>query len=338
MHRLALLALTVTAAAAPVTRTVTQRAWCPPGWTVVVSHRYGNVMATGEQGRDSLSVEARVRVDGSDRRAGEEFARDVGLSLASWAETLYVNVLYPDLPEPSSELSYDVDLSLSMPARARLDATSSFGDFAARGLAAGCRVEHSFGNVLLVGCRDSRVVNRHGDVEVNESDGGLLVNSSYGNVYLDGVQSNARVDNCYGNVEGTHLDGDVVLANVMGRVVARDSRGQLLLVNRYGEVEAWVEDSALANLDVQAELSRVRLNLARTMPYRLGGRVVQGAVQTGLPVVVREHGPERTISGQSGQGGPRIMLVGSWADFIIVPDSTGDSTAVPQTDRGDERR
>jgi hypothetical protein len=338
MFRYALLALPVIATAIPVARTVAQRAWCPPGWNVVVSHRYGNIVVTGEKGRDSLSVEARVRVDGSDRRAGEEFARDIGLSLASWAETLFVNVLYPELPEPSSELSYEVDLVMAVPSGARLEVTSSFGDVAARGLTGGCRVEHSFGNVLLASCRDSRVVNRHGDVEVSESYGGLLVNSSYGNVYLDGVQSRARVDNCYGNVEGTHLDGDVTLANVMGRVVTRDSRGQLVLVNRYGEVEAWVEDSALANLDVQAELSRVQLNLARAMPYRLGGRVVQGAVQTGLPVVVREHGPEQTISGQSGQGGPQIQLVGSWADFVIGPDSTEDSTAVRQTDRGEERR
>lgn len=329
--RASLLALLLAAAAGavPFERGVAGETWCPPGWTVVVGHRYGSVIADGEPGRDSLAVEARVRVEGSDRAAGRAFGRDIELSLASWAETVFVSVLYPELPEPSAELSWEVDLALALPAGARLEVANQFGDVTCRNLRAGCRVENSFGDVALAGCRDSRVTSRHGDVEIAANDGGLQVTNSYGNVYLDGVEALTRVDNCYGDVEGTGLAGDVTLANVMGRIVTRDSRGQVALVNRFGEVEAWVEDSGLAELDVRAELSRVRLNLARTMPFRLGGRVFEGLVRCGLPVEVRGHGREQVVSGSAGRGGPQIRLTGAWTDFDIGPDSTGDSLPAP---------
>jgi len=322
---LGLLIVVAVASALPLTKELYQRAWCPDGWTVRIAHRYGEVSVAGKPDVDSLEVEVKARVDGTDREVVRAFAQDVGLSVAPWAETVFVTVLYPELPEPTSELSYEVDVALSVPEATRFVADNSFGDVRVRGLLGGCRVSNGFGCIVLDGCRDCEATSRHGDVHVSDNTGALLVNNSYGDVYLDGVRADVQVDNCYGNVEGVDLEGDVVLASVMGRIVTRGGRGQLLLANRYGEVDAWIEDSALTDLDVVAELSRVQLNLARKIPFQLGGKTFEGLIRTGLPVELREEGPHRWVSGQAGRGGPKIQLTGSWADFTIGPDSALES-------------
>ncbi len=323
---------------APVVRTLRHEVPCRPGQVVSINHRYGSIDVAGHAG-ESLAVVAVARVDGADRQAVKLFAVGIDLSIASWAETAYVSILYPSLPEPSSKLSYEVDISIRLPRAVRLEVRNSFGDVEVTGLKAGCRVESRFGDVVLDGCSDCDVQSRYGDVYVACLTGLLTVNNSYGSVFLDRVSEQVRVTNYYGSVEGNDMDGDVHLVNVLGNIVARGGRGQLVLVNRYGDIDAWVEDSGLAELEVQAELGRVELNLARTTPFQLGGRTVEGLIRAGLPFQVRQEGPMRWVSGQAGSGGPRIQFTGAWADFFIGPDSVLESASggKPGTSAGDGR-
>jgi hypothetical protein len=308
------------AVALPVVRELHKAVPAGGGRVVSIMHRYGRVDVVGGE-NDSFRVDAVARVDGIDRRHVERFARDIELSLAAWSETVFVSVLYPDLPEPSAELSYEVDLGIAVPRSAALVAVNSFGDVKVAGLDGGCRVENKFGNVGLDACRDCDVKSRYGDVHATATTGRLKVNNSYGSVFLDEAGETVRVDNSYGNVEGTNLEGEVFMGNVFGNVVSRGGRGQLVIANRFGDVDAWVEDTGLTELDVQAQLGRVHLNVARLVPFRIGGRTIEGIIRTGLPVRVCEEGSKRWISGQSGKGGPSIQFTGAWADFIIGPDS-----------------
>jgi hypothetical protein len=306
----------------PATKVLRGNVSCPTGHTVRLMHRYGNVTVKSVAA-DSLRVEAAVRVDGSDRLEVEGFARDVDLSIAAWADTIFVAILYPGLPEPTSEFSYEVDIDLAMPATVRLDICNSFGDIEVTGIEGGSRLANRFGDIVLRSCRDCEVVSRHGDVQVAEISGSLLVDNGYGNVYLDGVTELVRVDNRYGNVSGRALDGDVVLGNVLGNIDARGGRGRLTLVNRIGAVDAWVDDTGLTDLQVMAELGRVQLNFVRMVPFQLNGRMMGGLIHSCLPVQVSRQGLQSWVAGRFGAGGTRIEVAGAWADFFVGTDSAG---------------
>ena len=133
-----LLAATV-AVALPSVRELHKAIPSGEGRVVSIMHRYGRVDVAGGE-TDSFRVDAIARVDGTDRRHVDHFVQDIELSLAAWSETVFVSVLNPALPEPSAELSYEVDLDLMVPRSAALVAVNSFGDVKVVGLDGGCDV------------------------------------------------------------------------------------------------------------------------------------------------------------------------------------------------------
>ena len=311
--------------AVTVTRDVHRAAPCGPDLSIRVMHRYGDLTLTATDG-ESLVLHGIVQATAEDRDVAELVADSmIDVLLGTRDETLLVVTRYPRDLEPGPDLSYEVELDLLVPERAFVRADNSFGDLVVEGLQGGCRLESRFGDVELEDTRDCEVSSRYGDVHVYENDGGLVVRSSYGDVFLDDVSDRVRVDNRYGNLEADGVDGVAYLGNRLGRVVARRSAGRLMVVNRFGDVEAWVDDSALTELDVLAELGQVQLNLARRMPWQLGGKTVQGLIRSALPLEVRECNETNEVTGGQGTGGPRIGLIGSWADFYI-------RTAEPEQD------
>lgn len=320
--------LAVLVGLSPVTveRRVHRAAPCPEGMTVRVIHRYGDVAVTG-QPTDSVTLVAVIRATAEDPEVAQLLADSmIDVLLGRRGETLFVTTRYPRDLEPGPDLSYDVRLGLAVPGTAFVLATSSFGDLSVCDLRGGCRLDSRFGNVDIEGARDCEVTSRYGDVHVARSDGELAVQSSYGDVVLDEVSDRVTVDNRYGNLESDGASGVVYLDNRLGRVTARRSSGRMMVVNRFGDVEAWVDDSGLAELDVMAELGRVEINLAQRIPWQLGGRTVRGLIESALPLEVRVHAEGREVTGGQGTGGPRIGLVGSWADFFIRSVKPGEAT------------
>ncbi|MFO7675840.1 MAG: hypothetical protein R6X12_05955 [bacterium] len=327
-----LLLLSVLAAsgpAAPTARTIEAREPCPAGSVVRLAHRYGNIVARPVPG-DTLQVAASARVDGRDSRQVGEFLAAIELSVARWADTVFVAVLYPELVEPSRDFSYEVDLRLGVPDGVRLDAAGSFGDIELHGITGGSSVSNRYGNASFRACRDVDVAVKHGDVRVEANTGRLGINCTYGNVFLDAVADRVDVDSRYGDVTGQQLAGDVTINNVLGSIETAGGQGRWRLVSRCGRVAARLDDSALARLDVVAQLARVRLLMPQVLPFRIEGRTESGEIGTAFPFQTRLAGDQHHLSGTRGRGGPRIAFTGAWSDFSIEPDSTGR----PATDEG----
>ncbi len=313
----AFLAALVALTPVTVARDRRQAVACPAGTPILVLHRYGDLTVEGD-GDDSLILFATVRATAEDEEVAALVADSmIDIVLGSRGETLLVATSYPRDLEPGPDLSYEVDIDMVVPARTFVAATNAFGDLVVNGVLGGCRLDSRFGNVELEETRDCEVTSRHGDVSVSQNDGQLVVRSSYGDVMLDEVSDRVNVEHRYGDLETDGVDGVVYLVNRLGRVVTRHSTGRLMVVNHYGDVEAWVEDSGLAELEVMTERGRVDINLAGQIPWQLGGRTVQGLIRSALPLDVRDCNEGVEVTGVRGTGGPRIGLIGSGADFFI---------------------
>lgn len=309
------------AMAITMTRQLETRIQSRSGQVVRLTHRYGDIRARSAAG-ESLDVRAIARVEGEDRQRVAGFIGDIELSLAEWADTIFVAVLYPELVEPSGRFSYEVDITLLIPPEVRFEAVNSFGDVEVHGVAGGSSVSNRYGDVEFLNCRDIEVAVAHGDVYIAGCSGGMSINCSYGDVYLDDVADWVEVDSRYGDVSGQQLDGDVTISNVLGRIAASGGRGRWCLVSRYGDVAARLDDSSLAKLDVIAELARVRLLLPHLLPFRVEGRTSEGEIGSSFPLRTDNRGGMKQVSGSHGRGGPHIVFTGAWADFFIEPDTT----------------
>jgi hypothetical protein len=194
-------------------------------------------------------------------------------------------------------------------------------------------VSNRYGDVRFRDCRDIDVTVKHGDVRVEESTGRLGINCTYGNVYLDGVTDRVDVDSRYGDVTGQQLAGEVNINNVLGSIDTDGGRGRWCLTSRCGQVAARFDDSALTNLDVIAELARVRLLLPQLLPFRIDGQTRPGDIGTPYPLQTSARGDQRRVSGVQGKGGPNIVFTGAWSDFYIGPDTVGGGRSAEDSGR-----
>ncbi len=307
-----------------VVRELHKEAVCGPGLSVKVLHRYGDLVIVGSA-LDRVVVDAIVRVTARDEQSATELADKVDVGVMVLGETLVVATVFPQGPVSRFEPSFEVDVKLIVPKTAGLVARNSFGDLVVTGIEGGCRLFNRFGDVELEQCRDCEVLSRYGDVQVSGSSGMLVVDNRFGDVFLDQVTDRVRVENRYGDVHGAELDGVIHLGNRLGKVSARRSTGSLTVVNLYGDISAWVDDSGLTDLNVVSELGQVELNFGPMIPFKLDGRTVQGFIRSSPPLQTDEQGCR--VFGVSGQGGPRVQLIGAWADFFIQAEPSDSNDA-----------
>lgn len=287
---------------------------------VIIEHRYGSLNVTGQETR-TANVEARVRVAAGDEQAAREFADGVEVRIRPRADSLAIVIFYPSSFEPDPTLSYEADLVIVLPAAAALAVRSVFGDVRMVGISGGSRVDTRYGNVEVERCSHLDIVGRHGGLLLEDVEGPVVVDHSYGDVVLRNTSGRVMIENRYGAVDAEGPNGDLQVVSRFGNVAARQNQGRLAIQNRYGRAVAWVDRSGLDMLRLASEMGRVELNLCPGLPFRLGGRVHAGQITSDLPLFVSEGDDGWSVSGRQGVGGPAIQLDGRWSDFVIQPDS-----------------
>ncbi len=326
---LCLLGLAGTVLAGPlvITRRIEKRVPLSGCGKTVVLHRYGNVVVTGAGDAHAL-VDALVRVTAGDRRLAEDFAEKVDVQAARQGDSFVIATVYPPNVPADPQLGYEVELSIRIPAGATALVRNSFGDVRIVGMDGSCRVVNRFGDVEVDQCDRCEVENSYGRVRLAETRGLTVVRNSYGDVDLRLAGGPVQVTNRYGTVHTEQSAGDVAIDNQFGNVFARPDRGALSITNRYGDINARVDDAELAALSIMSRLGRVDLNLNDAVPFRIDATARQGRIMSGLPFEVRRVGTGQEVSARQGAGGPRIDIQGVWSDFVIrgdVSESMPDS-------------
>lgn len=325
---LALLGLTGVALAGPlvVTRRIEKLVPLAGFGKAAVIHRYGNVTVTGTDDAQAL-VDALVRVTAGDRRLAEDFADKVDIQAAGQGDSFVIATVYPTDAPADSQLGYEVDMSIRIPAGTSALVRNSFGDVRIAGMDGNCRVINRFGDVEIDRCDRCEVENSYGRVRLAGTRSLAVVSNSYGDVDLRLASGPVQVTNRYGTVHTQQSAGNVTIDNQFGNVFARPDGGALSITNRYGDVNAWVNDAELAALSIMSRLGRVDLSLGDQVPFRIDATTSRGRITSGLPFEIRGVGTGQEVSARHGQGGPQIQLQGVWSDFVIhavsqpVPDA-----------------
>jgi hypothetical protein len=288
---------------------------------VALNHRYGDVHAVGRPENSPLVVDAVVRVSAGTVEAAQAFADGVDFDVQTSRGAAVITTRYPRPAQPDPRLSYEVDIDLSLPGSSRLEVDNSFGDLRVANLTGRCELANRFGQVELERCGPCAVTGRYGDVMMSGTEGPLLVDNAFGNVVLEEIANQVQVVNQYGTVDADRVHGPARITNLLGNVRARRGEGRLIIQNYLGDVAATVEDPDLDDLQILSRLGQVELNLARGIPYRLGGHTLHGRITPLPPFVVQDLGTAESVSATAGAGGPVIRIEGVFSDFIIRGDS-----------------
>jgi hypothetical protein len=316
----ALLAVAAFADGRKFEQEIHKRIECPAGQKLVVIHRYGNLVVNGTEGSRAIA-DAVVRVSAASAELARTFLRGVDIETSSATGAMVMSAYYPGAGENDPDLCYEMDIDLSAPQTTPLEARAAFVDVRISGMQAGVTVANRYGRVEVEHCTRADIFNRYGDVQLVEVQGPVTVNNAYGDVVLRRTTGSVVVENRYGAVDADGPNGDVRIANRFGTVCTRHTRGQMKVANRYGRVSAWVEAPEPLMLNLVSQMGRLELNLARGVPFRLGGRTHEGRIRTMFPFLVNGEGPAQTVSGRVGIGGPAIGLEGIWSDIVITHDT-----------------
>jgi hypothetical protein len=322
------LANVVLAAPLVVTRRIEKRFPLSGYSRAAVIHRYGNVTVVGTGDAQAL-VDALVRVTARDRKLAENFASKVGIQAAGQGDSFVIATVYPSHVPADSQLGYEVEMSIRMPAGMAASVRNSFGDVRIAGMNGDCRVVNRFGEVEVDRCDRCEVKNSYGRVRLAQTRGLAVVRNSYGDVDLRLAEGPVQVTNRYGTVHTEQSTSDVSIDNLFGNVFASSDRGALSIANRYGDVNAWVDDADLAALSIMSRLGRVDLSLGEQVPFRIDAVAQRGRIVSGLPFQVRSAGNIQQVLAEQGAGGPQIDIQGIWSDFLIhgpvvMPDTPGE--------------
>lgn len=297
-----------------------------------VVHRYGNVTITGAHDEHAL-IDALVRVTAGERKLAEDLAQKIGIQTVEQGDSLVIATVYPTDAPNDSQLGYEVDISIQLPAGSSALVRNSFGDVRIVGMDGNCRVSNRFGDVDIDGCDHCEVDNSYGRVRLAGTQGLAVVRNSYGDVDLRLAAGPVQVTNRYGTVHTERSASDVSIDNQFGNVFARPDRGALSISNRYGDVNAWVDDADLAALSIMSQLGRVDLSLRNQVPFHLDAAARQGRITSALPFEVRGVGAGQEITAQQGWGGPLIDVQGIWSDFAIHGDESVPGPDTPPAGR-----
>ncbi len=315
-----------------VTRRIEKQIPLVAGQGVVVVHRYGSVFVFSS-GDAHAVADALVRVTAASRQLAEEFARRVDVGVETRGDTAAVATLYPAVEPVDSQLGFEVELDIRVPANVGVAVRSLFTDVRVAGMTGDCRVSNRFGDVEIDRCARCNIDNSYGVVRLVQTRGPVTVRNAYGDVDVREAAGPVQVANRYGTVRTGQSDGEVQIDNRFGNVIAHPDRGRLSIANRYGDINAWVASNELTALNIMSRLGRVDLSLTGGVPFQLDANAFQGQIRSGFPFIVREVGAAQTVSARQGTGGPRIGLDGVWSSFVIHQDAAESQPAASEETR-----
>ena len=241
-------------------RTFDKTAALASGQGVRVEHRMGNVNLRTHAGRDVV-VHASIRVSASNEAEAKRVAEQIRIEVAPAGSALVIRTAYPKEERDGffgfHNLSYSVNLEITMPETAPLELRNSFGSVSIEDLKANSdvtnangkltfrngrgtqRLENQFGAVEVTGnVGDVEIRNGNGSVDVSEVTGMVNVKNRFANVTVANPGRGGTIVNGNGSVEVTGAGGDVRITNSFGKVTVSGVKGNLVVGNANGEVEA----------------------------------------------------------------------------------------------------
>ena len=179
---------------------------------------------------DTVRVVTARRVEASTDDAAEAVLAQIKVTMERQGDLLVLRVREPERHNGRVNVqagpwrirrSVEIELTVAVPARARLECETARGDFDATGLA-----------------QDVAFVSTSGDVELHQGSGRVTVQTTSGDVTLRDLAGPASVRVTSGDVDAVDLTGGLALRATSGDVSASRVRGGARIETSTGDVAA----------------------------------------------------------------------------------------------------
>ncbi|WP_327113026.1 DUF4097 domain-containing protein [Nocardia sp. NBC_01730] len=205
-------------------------------------------------------------------------------------------------PFDFSAKSWSVDLTVELPEGSQVHADAAIGDFQSTGRLGECRFKSatgharlgrtgplrlntSAGNVSVEGVAgDAEVTTGTGRIRIGEIEGSATIKNSNGDTDIGTIGGEARVRSANGDIALGRVGGGVNTKTANGAIrVGEVARGSVVLETATGDLEIGIGAGASAWLDVKTNFGQVRNALDETAkPPEKTGEKVEVRAHTGF--------------------------------------------------------
>ncbi len=304
-----------------VTRTFDKTIPWHSGERLYIEHSLGDVVVQ-THADPNVVIHADIRVSASNAEQAKDFSNRVEISLEPAASELSIRTHYPANGNFHflHNVSYSVQLQLTIPEAAPLQVRNSFGKVSVTGIRASSQIltshgdlefkdgrgaqqlEDSFANIRLAGnAGDVTVEDTNGSVEADDVTGAVSIRDRFANVTVARVSKGVTLINSNGNVEVSNSGGIGDVKNSFGNVTVRSFHGDLTVNNTNGRVQG---SDITGSAELNTSFGRVQFsNIGRQLSIRAGNSSIEGQ-RVGGPVTVQNS--FGAISVSDVQGGVTI--------------------------------
>lgn len=298
---------------------------------------------------DTVRVLAVKRIQSGTARSAEALLRQVKVTMERQGDQLVLRVREPERVRARVSVdagpwrirrSTEIELTVAVPARARIEGETARGDFDAVGLTQAVSIVTTAGDVELsqiagpsrVQCTSGDVTLRDlgqaaivrvtaGDVDASGVVGGLTVRATSGDVVANNIRGATRIETSTGDVDTHTLAGPVLISTSAGEIVLQDAAADsLVLETASGDIEAGLV-SGPHYVQIRSSSGTVSLDL----PVGTGGlldlQTGSGSIQVKSAVQVETMNRNR-LTGRLGGAGTVAVRTSS-GDITLAATSGG---------------
>ncbi len=223
--------------------------------------RVGEIRISGDAGATSVTAEVHKRGRGTSPREADKALGEIEVSLGARSGDSAVIEARSQHPYSKWTRDYEVDWTVTVPARFSVAVRSTIGDGTLTGMDGDVTIDSSVGDVGVSHAHGAvRIESQVGDVRVSEVDGAVRVISGVGDVHAQSVRGPAEVRT------GT---GDAHVRGVAGGIEVRTGTG---------DVRVEVAKVGTENISARSGTGSIHVTLPRDVRGRLSAQTNTGGV------------------------------------------------------------
>ncbi len=296
---------------------------------------------------DTVRVITARRIEASTAQAAEAILAEIKVTMERRGEMLVLRVREPDRRRVRVNVeagpwrirkSVEVELTIAVPARARVECETARGDFDAVGLGQTVSFVTNTGDVDLhqltgaasVQTTSGDVTLRElggpvtvrvtaGDVDGNDLKGGLILRATSGDVTMARIRGGARIETSTGDVEAEEIVGSVFVSTSAGDVVLSADADSAAIETASGDVDARLS-GVPRFVQVRTSAGQVDLSIPPNTGGALDVETSRGSISVRTDIAVDVMNRNR-ITGRLGGSG--TVAVRTSSGDIMLASSEG---------------
>lgn len=312
---------------------------------LVIESLSGNIIITGEEGREVIELKIVKVVRAEDEDAARKIAESMGVVVTRPEETIKIETHYPKKGKVKKSIfsiwfergqSMSISMTLTVPAGLMIETASASGDVEVGRIQADVVASTASGDLIIRDIDGSVEANvASGDIEVDDVTGDVVLSSAAGGIVVRNVGGDAEIAVATGDAELTSIGGALELSTYtgdsvvdgVGTVVYEGISGSARFIDVRGAVEASaasgdlnfrVAPEGLYDYSITTSSGNVALLFLTVMEggYILKAATTSGEISARLPITVTKVDRNR-IAGIVRDGRAKIFLETSGGNITI---------------------